>query len=119
MAEAVAMLRTIDGPRPDLLKPFRTAGTAARLHRQAANQNEWDLTCASFFNAGGKSTPILAHILSKAVQSLGLLGGVKLGLAQGTQRQAAPALAETGAKAAIELAELLLTDHPHAVSNLI
>ena len=88
------------------------------------------------------TTPLLAHVLSTAVKSLGLLGGVKLGLAHGTGRQVLPwgswlvrgprapwhraprrisedglghqhaaALADSGAREAVALAEALLTEH--------
>lgn len=60
-------------------------------------------------NEPGGRTPILAHVLSLVSREVGLLGGVKLGLAPGTARHLSTAMNGTGVGEALAVASWLAT----------
>lgn len=89
-----------------------TMGEALRLAEASADgQGKIDLgrafTVQDPKGAGTQRVPLLAHVLSLVTRTLGLLGGVKLGLAPGTSRHRSAHLSDSGAPQAIALAKWL------------
>jgi hypothetical protein len=95
MGEAWRLLRD-EGAAIDVDRPFVVSGAALGAHPSGGSSG-----------GGGRRTSLLAHVLSLVSREVGLLGGVRLGLAPGTSRHLSPALAASGVNEALAVATRL------------
>ena len=83
----------------DALRLAEVSSNAAEADGQIDLERPFVLTSeqSALGGSGSTRTPLLGHVLSLVTRTMGLLGGVKLGLAQGTSRYRSAHLSDSGA----------------------